>query len=142
MKPALKNVGGNSQLPNDGFIDIKPHTLTVMFIGIIFLVLQTFFREPSENDLLAYAHSPAPVFDLTCSGIAAACISFLLFSLLQFDDDPYFRRPHPAIWRVVKVTRLSACFRDFTDREWQYCTSCRWCSFYFNLRRMAGSYSS
>lgn len=36
------------------------------------------------------------------SGLIAAGLVFLLFCMLQFDDDKYFWRPHPAFWRLIK----------------------------------------
>jgi hypothetical protein len=102
----MKNANNNKINLNQqdgGFMDIKPHTLTVMFIGIVFLIGQTFYRKPSENDLIAYAFHFIVHNSLLPSGVAAAATSFLLFSLLQFYDDPYFKRPQPSIRRLMKV---------------------------------------
>jgi phosphatidylserine synthase 2 len=67
----------------------KPHTITALIIAGIVVVYFAFTRDESVGTASNVK-----------SGLFAACLVFLLFSMLQMRDGLFYR-PHPAVWRIV-----------------------------------------
>jgi phosphatidylserine synthase 2 len=69
----------------------RPHTTLALLVGIVWLGYAAFNR----RDAIAES-----VVSNSQAGLAAACLAFLFFCMVQLKDG-VFVRPHPALWRVV-----------------------------------------
>lgn len=67
----------------------KPHTITCLVLMLCALVYFAFYKKTNT----------------VWFGFATTYFVFILISLLQFTDS-VFKRPHPAVWRVVKGTSI------------------------------------
>lgn len=67
----------------------QPHTIFILLIGVICAVLIAFSRNETTDSSSNLK-----------SGMIAAALAFLLFSMLQMRDS-LFRRPHRAFWRII-----------------------------------------
>lgn len=66
----------------------KPHTITLLTVGIIAVFYSAFTRDESNLESNIW------------NGILCVIFFFLIISLLAFPNGP-FTRPHPAFWRIV-----------------------------------------
>ncbi|KAM0673034.1 hypothetical protein GVAV_003525 [Gurleya vavrai] len=88
---------------------LQPHTITCLILMLLFLIYSAFNNKTESVK----------------KGLVVSYFVFMLISLLQFTDS-VFKRPHPAIWRIVKgssifylILLVFTLFQDKNDvRQW------------------------
>ncbi|KAL6065532.1 CDP-diacylglycerol--serine O-phosphatidyltransferase [Balamuthia mandrillaris] len=87
----------------------KPHTITMLVVGGIVLIYGAFTRDSTGESV-----------DNVKTGLVAAALAFLVFCMLYLHDGP-FKRPHPAVWRVVTglgvLYQMSLVYLLFQTKE-------------------------
>jgi len=66
---------------------LKPHTITVLLLGLALVLYMAFFYPPANLD------------EAVKRGLAAAAVIFLAYCGLQLRDSVLIR-PHPVLWFV------------------------------------------